>query len=72
MIPVRDQTTGQKFYYLPKEEKSQRGIPEPLRRRFARHQITVVEFTDLTQAQERDMFSRVQMGMTLSPAESMS
>lgn len=43
-------------------------MPDQIRRRFDREQITAVEFTELTETEERDMFSRVQMGVTLSPA----
>ncbi len=39
------------------------------RRRFENEQLTIVEFEGLDEETERDMFSRVQMGMTLSSAE---
>lgn len=47
-------------------------LSDSARNRFSREQINIIEYTDLTEEQERDMFQRVQLGMSLSPAEKVS
>lgn len=69
-IPVKEPSTGRKFWY--KEDLLTGKTPAlsaAQRRKFDNEQITVVEFEGLTDETERDMFSRVQMGVTLSSAE---
>lgn len=69
-IPVKEPETNRKFWY--KEDLAAGRTPAlnaAQRRKFDNEQITVVEFEGLSEEVERDMFSRVQMGVTLSPAE---
>ncbi|KAJ1021148.1 hypothetical protein NDA16_003934 [Ustilago loliicola] len=69
-IPVREPSTGRRFFY--KEDLPAGRTPAlnaAQRRKFDNEQLTVVEFEGLSEEVERDMFSRVQMGVTLSPAE---
>ncbi|CBQ69531.1 conserved hypothetical protein [Sporisorium reilianum SRZ2] len=69
-IPVKEPATGRRFWYqedLPAGKTP--ALTAAQRRKFDNEQITVVEFEGLTDETERDMFSRVQMGVTLSSAE---
>ncbi|TKY88334.1 hypothetical protein EX895_002686 [Sporisorium graminicola] len=69
-IPVKEPSTGRRFWY--KEDLSLGKTPAlspAQRRKFDNEQLTIVEFEGLTDETERDMFSRVQMGVTLSSAE---
>ncbi|KAJ1018723.1 hypothetical protein NDA13_006410 [Ustilago tritici] len=69
-IPVREPSTSRRFWY--KEDLIAGKTPAlnaAQRRKFDNEQLTVVEFEGLSDEVERDMFSRVQMGVTLSPAE---
>ncbi|KAK0505384.1 hypothetical protein EDD18DRAFT_1129082 [Armillaria luteobubalina] len=49
--------------------KQKNMLPETLRRLFANKQIVCVEYPDLTDDNERDIFQRVQLGMALTAAE---
>lgn len=69
-IPVKEPSTGRKFWY--KEDLALGKTPAltpAQRRKFENEQMTIVIFEGLTEESERDMFSRVQMGVTLSSAE---
>ncbi len=69
-IPVREPSTGRKFWYKEDLETGKTPALTPAqRRKFDNEQLTIVEFDDLSEETERDMFSRVQMGVTLSSAE---
>ena len=69
-IPVREPSTGRRFWYKddPAEGKTPALTPAQ-RRKFENEQMTIVIFEGLSEESERDMFSRVQMGVTLSSAE---
>ncbi|KAK0475462.1 hypothetical protein IW261DRAFT_1494371 [Armillaria novae-zelandiae] len=72
LIPHRDHDTGRKYWYMdhpgvPSKQKNL--LPETLRRHFANKQIVCVEYPDLTDDDERDIFQRVQLGMALTAAE---
>ncbi|KAF5345784.1 hypothetical protein D9758_011907 [Tetrapyrgos nigripes] len=75
LIPHRDPSTNEKFWYKRNPEAHQnstrkvRLLPDQYRRLFANKQIVCVEYQDLTDANERDIFQRVQLGMALTPAE---
>ncbi|KAG7442576.1 uncharacterized protein BT62DRAFT_935881 [Guyanagaster necrorhizus] len=71
LIPHRDHDTGRKYWYrdhpgVPGKQKN--ILPESLRRIFANKQIVCVEYSDLTDDGERDIFQRVQLGVALTPA----
>ncbi|KAK0225296.1 hypothetical protein IW262DRAFT_1456376 [Armillaria fumosa] len=74
LIPHRDHDTGRKYWYrydhpgVP-SSKQKNILPETLRRLFANKQIVCVEYPDLTDDDERDIFQRVQLGMALTAAE---
>ncbi|THU99208.1 hypothetical protein K435DRAFT_719927 [Dendrothele bispora CBS 962.96] len=76
LIPHRDPMTNEKFWYIKNssvhqntKKSSVRLLPEKYRRSFSNKQIVCVEYQDLTDANERDIFQRVQLGMALTPAE---
>ncbi|KAJ3764390.1 hypothetical protein EV360DRAFT_31608 [Lentinula raphanica] len=65
--------TGQKYWYKIAEtddkKKNKELLPERLRTMFANKQMVCVEYTGLTNANERDIFKRVQQGVALKPSE---
>ncbi|KIK95535.1 hypothetical protein PAXRUDRAFT_826921 [Paxillus rubicundulus Ve08.2h10] len=74
MIPHKDPLTGEKYWYKS-SAASQSGrspgmlLPEKYRRLFANKQIVCIEYQDLPDSEEREIFQRVQLGMALTPAE---
>ncbi|KIK68384.1 hypothetical protein GYMLUDRAFT_237447 [Collybiopsis luxurians FD-317 M1] len=75
LIPHRDPITGEKLWFKndPSESSSsaakRRLLPEKYRTMFANKQVVCVEYSDLTDGDERDIFQRVQLGMALTSAE---
>ncbi|KAJ4001634.1 hypothetical protein F5050DRAFT_1722132 [Lentinula boryana] len=72
LIPHRDPITGHKYWYRiaeTGEKKTKELLPERLRAMFANKQIVCVEYAELTDAEERDIFKRVQQGIALKPSE---
>ncbi|KAJ3814063.1 hypothetical protein F5876DRAFT_73302 [Lentinula aff. lateritia] len=74
MIPHRDPITGQKYWYKISQspnasEKKQQVLPDKLQTMFANKQIVCVEYSELSDLEERDIFKRVQQGMALKPSE---
>ncbi|KAJ3731247.1 hypothetical protein DFJ43DRAFT_1080604 [Lentinula guzmanii] len=72
LIPHRDPITGHKYWYRiaeTGEKKTKALLPERLRAMFANKQIVCVEYAELTDAEERDIFKRVQQGIALKPSE---
>ncbi|KAG8215870.1 hypothetical protein J3R82DRAFT_7827 [Butyriboletus roseoflavus] len=67
LIPHRDPNNGTKYWY----KGSGRGqlLPERYRRLFANKQVVCIEYQDLPDSAEREIFQRVQLGMALTPAE---
>ncbi|KAJ3786198.1 hypothetical protein GGU10DRAFT_311458 [Lentinula aff. detonsa] len=64
--------TGHKYWYRiaeTGEKKTKALLPERLRAMFANKQIVCVEYAELTDAEERDIFKRVQQGIALKPSE---
>lgn len=70
-IPHKDTATKRLFWYTISEtsRSSRNGIPEKYKKEFAEKSITCVEYHDIDPAQEREIFQRVQLGMTLTAAE---
>ncbi|KXN89657.1 hypothetical protein AN958_05524 [Leucoagaricus sp. SymC.cos] len=70
-IPHKDPVTKRLFWYTISEtSRSVRNeIPEKYKLEFASKSITCVEYHDIDPAQEREIFQRVQLGMTLTAAE---
>ncbi|KAF8844680.1 hypothetical protein BDN67DRAFT_894469 [Paxillus ammoniavirescens] len=67
----RDTRTKKSFWFVRSDaQKTTRlEIPESWKRRFAETRITCVEYHDLAPGTEREIFQRVQLGMSLSAAE---
>ncbi|KDQ58197.1 hypothetical protein JAAARDRAFT_35021 [Jaapia argillacea MUCL 33604] len=71
LIPHKDPTCSEKLWFKDLGTKGVRRtiLPEKYRRLFANKQIVCVEYQDITQDDEREIFQRVQLGMALTPAE---
>ncbi|KAF9222541.1 hypothetical protein BS17DRAFT_735287 [Gyrodon lividus] len=71
LIPHRDARTKKSFWFVRSDaQKTTRlEIPESWKRRFAETRITCVEYHNLAPGTEREIFQRVQLGMSLSAAE---
>lgn len=75
LIAHKDPLTNEKLYYTDltagssKNVRPKRLLPEKYRRLFANKQIVCVEYQDITDRDEREIFQRVQLGMALTPAE---
>lgn len=72
----RDNMTGIR-YWSPRLQRDHRNsrdktLPHNIYSQFLRKQIVCVEYRELNEQQEREIFNRVQMGMPLSAAEKMS
>ncbi|KAG1903461.1 uncharacterized protein F5891DRAFT_1212172 [Suillus fuscotomentosus] len=70
----KDSQTGDKYWYKPNiSNQSGRSagyiLPDKYRRLFANKQIVCIEYQDLPDFEEREIFQRVQLGMALTPAE---
>ncbi|TFY76700.1 hypothetical protein EWM64_g7312 [Hericium alpestre] len=70
-IGYRDPDMRKIWYYTVSEttRATRNEIPEAGKRLFAEKQITCIEYRGLTAAAERDVFQRVQLGMSLTSAE---
>ncbi|KAH6894837.1 hypothetical protein BKA70DRAFT_1117483, partial [Coprinopsis sp. MPI-PUGE-AT-0042] len=63
--------TAEKWWFKesPPGQKARKVLPEKLRKTFANKQIVCVEYQDISEDDEREVFQRVQLGMALTPAE---
>lgn len=69
-IPHKDSFTNEKLWYKSSAQNPKRKLlPSHLRTLFANKQVVCVEYNDLTDDQEREIFQRVQLGVALTPAE---
>lgn len=75
-IPCHDRY-GNKWYYSGKTGKSgnpikgRRVLPEHMKKIFRQKEFVCYEFKNLSPKQEEDLFGKVQMGVSLTPAEKM-
>ncbi|KAF5334735.1 hypothetical protein D9758_016901 [Tetrapyrgos nigripes] len=76
LIPHRDPITNKKFWYKidPSVDGGKKGptgrlLPQQYRDSFAGKYIVCVEYTNLTDTDEREIYQRVQLGMALTSAE---
>ena len=53
----------------PVGAKNKRVLPEPQKQEFGNKHLLCVEYVDLTQTQEIELFQRVQLGKPLTKAE---
>ncbi|KAK1229329.1 hypothetical protein PQX77_007618 [Marasmius sp. AFHP31] len=74
IIPHKDSYTGEQLWYKDNGGgKTKKTIlPDKYRTIFANKQIVCVEYQELRDKDERDIFSRVQLGMALTAAEKMN
>lgn len=70
-IPHKDAKTKRLFWYTISENSRgvRNEIPERYKKEFAGKRITCVEYYNIDPGQEREIFQRVQLGMTLTAAE---
>ncbi|SJL18597.1 uncharacterized protein ARMOST_22194 [Armillaria ostoyae] len=71
LVLIFPSDTGGMYWYRnhPGVSKRKDILPQSLRRLFANKQLVCVEYSDLTNNDEREIFQRVQLGVTLSAAE---
>ncbi|KAK0442485.1 uncharacterized protein EV420DRAFT_1578194 [Desarmillaria tabescens] len=73
LIPHQDHETGEKYWYKDNpgapSKRKKNLLPEYLCRMFSNKQVVCVEYQDLPDEGERDIFQRVQLGMALTPSE---
>lgn len=71
LIPHRDSRTKKSFWFVRSEQQrtTRLEIPEAWKQQFSETRITCVEYHDLSPGTEREIFQRVQLGMTLTAAE---
>jgi len=70
-IPHRDVKTKKTYWYTRSEaqKNSRLDIPAYWKKEFADKQITCVEYHNIAPGTEREIFQRVQLGVTLTAAE---
>ncbi|KAK1217811.1 hypothetical protein PQX77_019517 [Marasmius sp. AFHP31] len=71
-IPFKDPHTGQQLWYgHDSSTDTAKGplLPEKYRTIFSNKQIVCVEYEELKEVEERDIFKRVQLGVALTNAE---
>ncbi|KAG7091635.1 hypothetical protein E1B28_010656 [Marasmius oreades] len=69
VIPHRDADTGRQYWFDNANSKQRELLPERYRSIFSNKQIVCVEYQELKDTDERDIFTRVQLGMALTVAE---
>ncbi|KAI0337285.1 hypothetical protein BDW22DRAFT_1383871 [Trametopsis cervina] len=57
------------FKHLPDRKEKGRLLPQRYKKIFENKQIVCMEYGDLSDSNEREVFQRVQLGMALTPAE---
>ncbi|KAG8896410.1 hypothetical protein FRB99_008901 [Tulasnella sp. 403] len=70
LIPHVDMYTKQKYWFKPGHKKTM--LPPNLIKTFKSKQIVCIEYCELEESWEREIFQRVQLGMPLLPAERMT
>ncbi|KAF5319363.1 hypothetical protein D9619_008672 [Psilocybe cf. subviscida] len=68
-IPYKDSTTLRKVHYMNPKGSKRKVLTSQLQNTFKNKQITCVEYDDLKPEEEREIFQRVQLGVSLSPAD---
>ncbi|KAH9850421.1 hypothetical protein C2E23DRAFT_835051 [Lenzites betulinus] len=63
--------TGKKYYFRNRGHESRPLLSKQLLQSFANKQIVCVEYEEITDDQEREIFQRVQLGVALTVAERM-
>ncbi|KAF9442099.1 hypothetical protein P691DRAFT_638967, partial [Macrolepiota fuliginosa MF-IS2] len=75
---IHRDSTGERYWYkgspTPESGKKKKRniLPDKYRRLFANKQVVCVEYSDINDNDEREIFQRVQLGMALTPAEKLA
>ncbi|KAJ7142386.1 hypothetical protein C8R44DRAFT_974158 [Mycena epipterygia] len=73
LIPHKDAITGDKLWYQDnpahRTKTAKKILPEKYRNMFDTKAVVCVEYQDIKDADEREIFQRVQLGVALTPAE---
>ncbi|KAI3613826.1 hypothetical protein WG66_013644 [Moniliophthora roreri] len=73
VIPHKDVHTNQQLWFKDNrsvgKSTSKMMLPDKYRQIFANKQVVCVEYGEVKQSDERDIFRRVQLGIALTPAE---
>ncbi|CAA7266734.1 unnamed protein product [Cyclocybe aegerita] len=69
-IPCKDSYSGKSFW-IDKDPtgKKRTLVPPPMKSLFELKQVSCMEYEDVTPENERELFQRVQLGVSLSPAD---
>ncbi|KAI0292356.1 hypothetical protein B0F90DRAFT_1770838 [Multifurca ochricompacta] len=71
LIFHKDEETKRKYWYKQKTGKPGKQLPPKYKRMFANKQIVCIEYMEISEDDEREIFRRVQLGMALNYAEKM-
>ncbi|KAL7278035.1 hypothetical protein ACG7TL_007997 [Trametes sanguinea] len=71
MIPHKDIETNKKYWFRACDDETRALLSRQLIHAFSNKQITCIEYDELTDDQEREIFQRVQLGVALTTAERM-
>ncbi|KAF8263209.1 hypothetical protein EI94DRAFT_609661 [Lactarius quietus] len=71
LIYHKDEESKRKYWYKQKAGKPGKQLPAKYKRMFSNKQIVCIEYMEITEDDEREIFRRVQLGMALNYAEKM-
>ncbi|KAH9054858.1 hypothetical protein EDB87DRAFT_1644608 [Lactarius vividus] len=71
LIYHKDEESKRKYWYKQKAGKPGKQLPPKYKRMFSNKQIVCIEYMEITEDDEREIFRRVQLGMALNYAEKM-
>ncbi|KAI0289070.1 hypothetical protein BC826DRAFT_640390 [Russula brevipes] len=71
LIYHKDDESKRKYWYKQKPGKIGKQLPTKYKRMFANKQIVCIEYMEISEDDEREIFRRVQLGMALNYAEKM-
>ncbi|KAI0034812.1 hypothetical protein K488DRAFT_77027 [Vararia minispora EC-137] len=63
--------TGKGYWYKKTQSSTRTLLPKAMQQQFANKQVQCVEYHDISDVQEREIFQRVQNGVALTPSERM-
>ncbi|KAI9510348.1 hypothetical protein F5148DRAFT_1180214 [Russula earlei] len=71
LIYHKDDESKRKYWYKMKPGKVGKQLPTKYKRMFSNKQIVCIEYMEISEDDEREIFRRVQLGMALNYAEKM-
>ncbi|KLO15691.1 hypothetical protein SCHPADRAFT_849248 [Schizopora paradoxa] len=71
LTSILRRTNSKHWYKLTSNNKTGKMLPAGYRQQFANKQIVCIEYMDIDDKAEREIFQRVQLGVALTPAERM-